>query len=144
MTQARDIKRLAARFYEKVNDAMSTGNTALLDEIVAPNAIDHNPIPGQAPGRDGIKKAFAEFRGAFSDMHMSVQDMVAEGDKVACRIVTRMTHRGEFQGVPGTGRQVTLSGIDILRFVNGTLSERWGEFDNLGMMQQLGVVSAPP
>ncbi len=140
MTKTQDIKRAAARFYEKVNEAMSTGNTALLDEVVAPDAVDHNPVPGQAPGRDGIKKAFAEGRDAFPDMRMSVQDMVAEGDKVACRIVTRMTHRADFQGIPATGKQVTMSGIDILRFVNGKIAERWGEFDNLGMMQQLGAV----
>jgi steroid delta-isomerase-like uncharacterized protein len=139
MTQTQEIKRAAARFYEKVNEAMRTGNVALLDEVIARNAVDHNPIPGQAPGRDGIKKAFGEFRAAFPDMRMSVEDMIAEGDKVACRIITRMTHRGDFQGIPATGKEVTLSGIDILRFANGLLAERWGEFDNLGFLQQLGV-----
>jgi steroid delta-isomerase-like uncharacterized protein len=140
MTQTQDIKRAAARFYEMVNETMRTGNAALLDEVVAPNAVDHNPGPGQAPGRDGIKKAFIEFRSAFPDMRMDVQDMVAEGDKVACRVISRMTHRGDFQGIPATGRQVTLSVIDILRFVNGKMAERWGEFDSLGLMQQLGAV----
>ncbi len=119
---------------------MRTGTMALLDERLAPNAVDHNPTPGQAPGRDGIKKAFAEFRQAFPDMHMRVEDMLADGDKVACRIVSRMTHRGEFRGIRATGKAVTLTGIDILRIEHGMLVERWGEFDNLGFLQQLGAV----
>jgi steroid delta-isomerase-like uncharacterized protein len=138
MTQTEEIKRAAARFYERVNQAMQTGDVSLLDEVIARNAVDHNPIPGQAPGRAGIKKAFAEFRAAFPDMQMTVEDMIAEGDKVACRFTTRMTHRGDFQGIPATGKQVTLSGIDILRFVDGMLAERWGEFDSLGLLKQLG------
>jgi predicted ester cyclase len=141
--QTQETKRAAERFYEKVNEAMRTGNVALLDEVLAPDAVDHNPTPGQGPGREGIKKAFAEGRDAFSDMRMTVLDMVAEGHKVACRIVTRMTHRGDFQGIRATGKQVTLSGIDILRIANGVVAERWGEFDNLGLLQQLGAVRAP-
>jgi predicted ester cyclase len=143
MTQTQEIKRAAAHFYEKVNEAMRTGNIALLDEVLARNAVDHNPGPGQAPGREGIKQAFGEFRDAFPDMRMTVEDMVAEGDKVACRIVTRMTHRGDFQGIKATGQQVTLAVIDILRFVNGKLAERWGEFDSLRLLQQLGAVTWP-
>jgi predicted ester cyclase len=102
--------------------------------------VDHNPTPGQAPGREGIKQAFAEFRRAFPDMQMRVEDMLAEGDKVACRLVSRITHRGDFQGIRATGKAVTLSGIDILRIVNSMVVERWGEFDNLGFLQQLGAV----
>ena len=141
--QTQETKRAAGRFYETVNEAMRTGDVALLDAVLAPDAVDHNPTPGQEPGRDGIKKAFAEFRAAFPDMRMSVLDMVAEEDKVACRIVTRMTHRGDFQGVRATGRQVTLSGIDILRIANGAVAERWGEFDTLGLLRQLGASAAP-
>jgi predicted ester cyclase len=140
MSQTEELKRAAARFYETVNAAMRTGNLARLDEVLAPTAVDHNPTPGQTPGRDGIKKAFAEFHAAFPDMQMSVEDMLAEGDKVACRIVSRMTHRGDFQGIRATGKPVTLTGIDILRIVNGTVIERWGEFDNLGFLQQLGAM----
>jgi predicted ester cyclase len=139
MAQNPDIKRAARRFYETVNEAMRTGNTGLLDQVIAGNAVDHNPVPGQSPGRDGIKRAFAEFRTAFPDMRTTVEDMVAEGDKVACRVTVRMTHRGTFQKVKPTGKQVTLSGIDILRFVDGNLVERWGEFDTFGLLQQLGA-----
>lgn len=138
MAQTQPIKQVAARFYQRVNDAMETGNFALMDDVVARNAVDHNPTPGQVPGREGIKKAFGEFREAFPDMRMTVEDMVAEGDKVACRFVIRMTHRGQFQEIPPTGKQITVSGIDILKFANGALTDRWGEFDSLGFMQQLG------
>jgi predicted ester cyclase len=139
--RTQEIKRSAARFYEEINDTMRTGDLSLLDEVLAPDAVDHNPGPGQGPGRDGIKKAFGEFRAAFPDMHVTVEDMVAEGDKVACRIVTRMTHRGDFQGIRATGKQVTQSGIDILRITGGTVAERWGEFDTFGLLQQLGATT---
>ena len=121
---------------------MRTGDMARLDERLAPNAVDHNPTPGQAPGRDGITQAFAEFQRALPDMQMRVEDMLAEGDKAACRLVSRMTHRGDFKNIRATGKAVTLSGIDILRIVNGMVVERWGEFDNLGFLQQLGTVSS--
>jgi steroid delta-isomerase-like uncharacterized protein len=143
MPETQEPKRLAARFYETVNEAVRTGNMALLDALLAPDAVDHNPTPGQGPGREGITLAFAEFRRAFPDMRMAVEDMLAEGDKVACRIVSRMTHRGDFQGIRATGKAVTLSGIDILRFQHGQLVERWGEFDNLGFLQQLGAIPPP-
>ena len=137
MTQ--DNKRAAHRFYQAVNEAMRTGNLALLDEIIAPDVVDHNRDPAQGAGREGIKQAFAEFRRAFPDLHMTVEDTIAEGDKVAIRFVIRMTHLGDFQGIRATRKAITMSGIDIFRFANGTLVERWGEIDKLGFQQQLGA-----
>lgn len=122
---------------------MRTGRFEVLDVALAPDAIDHNPVPGMAPGREGIKKAFAEGRDAFPDQHVTVDDMVAEGDKVACRVTLTMTQRGAFMGIAPTGKRVTLSGIDILRIAKGVVAERWGEFDMLGLLQQLGAVIAP-
>lgn len=143
MTHTEEIKRAAARFYERIGEAMRTGDLTLLDDVIAPDAIDHDPVPGQAPGREGIKKAFAEFRSAFPDLRATVEDMVAEGDEVACRVTVRMTHRGEFLGIAATGRKVAQSGIDILRMVDGRLAERWGRFDDLGLLQQLGATVSP-
>jgi steroid delta-isomerase-like uncharacterized protein len=117
----------------------SEGNLALLDEIIAADVVDHNRDPGQGAGREGIKRAFAEFRKAFPDLRMTVEDMIAEGDKVACRFVSRMTHLGDFQGIRATKKAIALSGIDIFRFAGGTIVERWGEFDKLGFQQQLGA-----
>lgn len=143
MAQTQEIKRAAARFYEILNEVMRTGRFELLDGVLAPDAIDHNPVPGMAPGREGIKKAFAEGRRAFSEAHVTVEDMVAEGDKVACRVFVRMTHSGEFQGLAASGTRVSQSGIDILRMVDGVVAERWGEFDELGMLRRLGAVVTP-
>jgi predicted ester cyclase len=143
MAETQQLKRAATRFYDTLNDALRTGRLDLLDDVLAPEAIDHNPVPGMAPGREGIKKAFAEGRRSFSDMRVTVEDTVAEGDKVACRVVVRMVHSGEFQGIPATGARVTQSGIDILRITGGVVTERWGEFDLLGLLQQLGAVMAP-
>ncbi len=137
-------KAIARRLYETFNRAVSTGNMSLLDEVIAANGVDRNPAPGQAPGLEGVKQVFDQFRAAFPDFTFTVEDMIAEGDKVASRISTRGTHKGDFQGIPATGKQVTQTGIDILRIAGGKVVERWGEFDNLGLLQQLGVVPPPP
>jgi steroid delta-isomerase-like uncharacterized protein len=139
MAQSADPKRAATRFYERVNAAIRTGNMSLLDDVLLPDAVDHDPVPGQRPGREGIKAAFAEAREAFPDFQMTVEDMIAEGDKVACRLTVRMTHRGPFLGIPATGKNVSLPVIDVLRFVDGRLAERWGVVDNLALLTQLGV-----
>lgn len=137
-----NTKDAARRFYDTLNEALATGNLALLDEVIAPNAVDHNPAPGQGPGLEGIKRSFGEFRAAFSELRLTVEDILAEGETAACRITTRGTHRGEFQGIAPTAKQVSQSGIDILRFADGKLVERWGHFDDLGLWRQLGVVPA--
>jgi predicted SnoaL-like aldol condensation-catalyzing enzyme len=114
-----NTRQLARRFYEIVNQAMRTGDVGLFDSVLAPTAVDHDPTPGMAPGREGIKRAFAEVQQRFRDYRGEVQDIMVEGDKAACRVMARMTHRG---------KELTLRGIDILRFENGLLVERWGQF----------------
>ena len=83
------------------------------------------------------------FRSAFPDLKLTVEDMIAEGDKVAVRIVTRGTHEGELMGIAPTGRTVTINEQHVVHFANGKITEHWGVEDNLGMMEQLGVVQAP-
>lgn len=129
----------ARRFYERMNRAIASGDMAELDAVIAPEAIDHNPIPGMKQGLEGIKAAFAEQRLAFPDLTATVEDVVVEGDRAACRVHMRATHRGAFQGVAATGKRVTLTGIDILRFAGGKVIERWGQFDDLGLLAQLGI-----
>lgn len=136
---------IARRAYEILIQALRTGNMAALDaldEIIAADAVDHNPAPGQGPGLAGIKQAFAEFHAAFPDLHFELEDVVAEGDKAACRVTIRGTHRGSFRGVPASGRRINLTGIDLLRFVDGKIVERWGEFDEADLLKQIGVT--PP
>ena len=136
-------KAIARRMYEAFGQAVSTGNWAALDAVLAADAIDHNPVPGQGPGLEGVKQVFAVFAAGFPDIHFSVEDMIAEGDKVVSRLTMHGTHRGDFQGIAPTGKSITQTGIDILRIVGGKVVERWGEFDNLGLLQQLGVIPAP-
>jgi steroid delta-isomerase-like uncharacterized protein len=136
-------KAIARRMYEAFGQAVSTGNWAALDAVLAADAIDHNPVPGQGPGLEGVKQVFAVFAAGFPDLHFTVEDMIAEGDKVVSRLTMHGTHRGDFEGIAPTGKSITQTGIDILRLVGGKVIERWGEFDNLGLMQQLGVIPAP-
>jgi steroid delta-isomerase-like uncharacterized protein len=137
-------KAVARRTYETFNTAVRTGNFGALEEVLAANTVDHNPTPGQAPGLEGVKQVFGMFRTAFPDLRFTVEDIIAEGDKVVSRITAHGTHKGDFQGIPPTGKQTTQTGIDILRIAGGKVVERWGEFDNLGLMQQIGVVPPPP
>lgn len=126
----------------QIYEAISKGDLMALDHLLTADFVDHNPDPGQVPGLEGVKQGFTMFRTAFPDFQITLEDMIAEGDKVATRVTGRGTHKGEFQGISPTGKQVTVTGIDIIRCAGGKCVERWGAFDNLGMMQQLGVV--PP
>ena len=83
------------------------------------------------------------YRSAFPDIQFTIEDLIAEGDKIVTRYTARGTHRGDLQGIPPTGRQVTVTGIIISRFANGKFVEGWLDFDALGMLQQLGVIPAP-
>jgi PhnB protein len=130
----------AQRLYDAINDFMATGNTARIDEALAPDAVDHNPDPDMKPGREGITDAFAMLRAAFPDYHFTVDDIIVEGDRAACRITARGTHRGSFLGLAPTQRGVVLHGIDILRVVDGKVTERWGAIDTGAFLQQLGAI----
>jgi ketosteroid isomerase-like protein len=115
-----ETRHAAHRFYDTVNEAMRTGNMALFDAVVALQAVDHDPVPGMAPGREGIKRAFAESRAIFLDYRGNVDDVIVEGDKAACRITGRMNYKG---------KEIVLHGIDILRVEGGLIVDRWGQFE---------------
>jgi steroid delta-isomerase-like uncharacterized protein len=137
---AGENKAIARRGYEAINQ----NNPEALDEVAAPDLTDHDPAPGQAPGLEGVKQWFSSMHTAFPDFRMNVEDMIAEGDKVVARVRLSGTHQGEFMGIDATGNRVTIKGIDILRInADGKIMERWGNFDDLGMMQQLGVMEPP-
>lgn len=129
--------------YDVYNQAIRTGNMSLLDEVIAADGIDHDPVLGQAPGVEAVKQTFTMFRTAFPDLYLTAEDQITEGDKVVSRVISRGTHKSDFQGIPPTGKTVTQEGIDILRFSNGKAVERWGVFDNMGLLQQLGAVPVP-
>jgi steroid delta-isomerase-like uncharacterized protein len=132
-------KAIARRWGEEV---WGKGNQAVIDELFAPNFVFNYPLPGATPDLKGYKQSVAMMLGPFADIQCTAEDVVAEGDKVAVRWTWGGTHKGEFMGVPPTGKQVTITGISILRIAGGKIMEEWGEMDNMGMMQQLGVIPA--
>lgn len=133
-------KAIARRWGEEV---WGKGNLAAVDELYATNFVFNWAPPGVGPDLEGYKQTVTMFFAAFADIQASSEDMVAEGDKVAVRWTWRCTHKGEYMGIAPTGKQVTLTGIGIVRIAGGKIVEEWGEMDNLGMMQQLGVIPPP-
>jgi len=131
-----NVRRLIEEFINK-------GDLAVADEIFATNFVNHSPAAGTTPDRQGIKQYITMLHTAFSDFHCAIEDLIAEGDRVVVRLMCRGTHRGEFMGISPTGRQGNVTAISILRFAGGRVMERWNNTDNLGLMQQLGVVQPP-
>lgn len=125
-----------------VEDVWGKGDFAAEQALIAMNVVDHNPLPGFASGLEGHHQVLAMFLNAF-DGQMTLEDVIAEGDKVVDRWTFQGTHRGEFFGIPATGKQVTLTGMDISRIENRQIVEFWHQEDTLGLMQQLGVIPTP-
>lgn len=138
---AEENKALVRRFLEQVDK----GDVVVVDEFIAPNYNDHNPppFPGLSAGREGARQAFALALAAFSDFHHTIEDQIAEGDKVVTRISAYGTHTGELLGIPPTGKRVTMTGITVHRIANGKLVEHWAQIHALGLLQQLGAIPAP-
>ena len=130
-------REIARRFTE---DGWDKRDARALGEMLSNHFVDHDPVPGQSPGGDGYAQMAAAFFGAFPDLRVQNHDVIVEGDKAVARWTANGTHRGELMGIPATGKRVSLKGLDILRVANGKIVERWGEFDALGMMQQLGAI----
>ena len=135
-----DNKTAVRRFYDEV---FNQKNLAGVDAFVGPNQIDHGVPPGFPAGLEGTKQFIGMYLRAFPDVSVTVEDLIAEGDKVTSRVTYRGTHQGELMGIPPTGKQVTVTGMEINRFEGGRSVEHWLEYDALGMLQQLGVVPAP-
>ena len=133
-----DNKALMRRFIEEV---FNKRNLAAIDELIAPNHIDHAAAAVGLPvGPEGSRQAIGMMLTAFPDMHVTIEDMIAEGDKVVFRMTLRGPQQGAFGSIPPTGKQVAVSTIDIVRIEGGKIAEEWGIDDMLGMLQQLGVV----
>ena len=112
-------------------------------ELVAPDFVDHAALPGRAPGLEGVKQKWAMYLAGLPDLRVTIEELVAEGDKVAVRRSYAGTHRGRAAGHPPTGKQVRIGGISIFRLTEGKIAEHWEQLDRLALMQQLGVIPAP-
>ncbi len=135
-----DQNKAAARRY--VEDVWNQGNLTVIDELVAPSATFHDAsVPGgKFSGPQGVKQFVQIYRGAFPDVRLTINDLIADGDKVATRWTASGTHKGELMGIAPTGKRVTVTGCDIAQYQNGKVVEDWASYDMLGMLQQLGVV----
>ena len=133
-------KAIFRRYVEEVGNE---GNLDLVDEIFADYVSHQSDGSVLQRGPEDVKRFMGEFRSAFPDFHTTIEDQIAEGDRVVTRWTMRGTHEGEFRGIAPTGKQMTVTGIGIFRFSDGKVVESWDNFDQLGMMQQLGVVSSP-
>ena len=119
------------------------GNLAIVEELCAPDYVDHNPpVPGVAAGNRGVREANETLSAAFPDTVHLIQDQVAEGDKVVTRLIGRGTFRADYLGIPATGKVVEITGISIHRLAGGRLVEHWAQVDGLSFLQQLGAI--PP
>ena len=125
-----------------VERVLNGGDLNAIDEIMAPNYVGH--VPGFPDAdREGDKQLIGMLRTAFPDLRVQIEDQIAVGDRVVHRLRAEGTHLGEFQGIPPTGNRVTVTGVNINRFVDGRVAEAWGFLDMLGLLQQVGAVPAP-
>lgn len=129
-------KTVVRRLIEEINRR----NLAVIDELVSEDYVNHDIFPGEPTGREGVKKVLGLFLTAFPDLQETTVRLIAEGELVVHQWRSRATHRGEFRGIPATGREVSMNGIEIFRVRNGQITERWGLADSLGLLRQLGAV----
>jgi len=130
---------------QMVEEVFNQGNVSRADEFLAPNFVEREELPPGIPrDREGVKQLTTMLRSAFPDFKATIDDIVAEGDKVVIRQTWSGTHKGESMGVPPTGKSVSFGVIDILRMAGGKCVEHWGQMDSMGLMQQLGAIPAGP
>jgi steroid delta-isomerase-like uncharacterized protein len=135
-----DTTALLRRYYDEV---INKKDTAAIDAFIDPQMVDHAAPPSLPGGIEGQRQVASMYMTAFPDTHFTVEDMIAEGDKVVVRLSVSATQHGAFMGLPPTGKHVAFTGIDIIRIAGGKLVERWAETDMLGLLQQLGFVPSP-
>jgi steroid delta-isomerase-like uncharacterized protein len=138
MMSVQDNKMAARRF---VDEVVGQGNLDVIDELVAEDFVEHQEFPGlPTRGPEAVRANIGLFLAAFSDLDITVEDVIAEGDAVVMRQTMRGTHTGEFMGIPATGKSFEIQAIDIVRMRDGKATEHWGLTDDTAMMQQLGMM----
>ena len=134
-----------ATFQRYVEEGWAKGNVEVADEVFADSYIAHQPDGSEEERTpDDVKQFLRHYHEAFPDLEITIEEQIAEGDKVVTRWASRGTHRGEFRGIAPTGNEVRLRGIGIFRFSpEGKVVESWDNFDQLGMLRQLGAIPSP-
>ncbi len=125
---------------EHLAENLNAGNIDVAVESFAEDAVDHDPAEGQGAGREGFRTFFKALTTAFPDAHIEPAHMVADDDHVCIAYTLTGTHNGDFNGVAPSGKRIEVRGVQIGRFENGKLVERWGSSDELGIMQQIGAI----
>ena len=128
---------LSHRFYREV---MSDGSLEAVDELCSEDYVEHEEFPGLTQDREGVKGFVTLFRTGFPDLNVEVEEILECDDKVVARVRFQGTHKGEFMGVPASGKAIDMPCIDIVRITDGRAAEHWGITDGMALMQQIGVV----
>ena len=126
------IRKLYREFLEQ-------GNVSIADELLDHNYIEHDPFPGMEPNIEGAKKTIAAVHSSLGNIKANIQEMIAEGNTVAVRLVITATHIGDFMGVPPTNRTLNIRRMDFFRFNDGRITESWMFRDTYGILKQLGI-----
>ena len=138
--QATSNKATLRRLHDAVNSGDLEHISRTIDEVVEPEVLIRTPLPIDATGAQALKQVWATLLRAYPDLHVSIEDVIAEGDKIVCRNVVTGTHQGDYMGLPATGRSVTYNEIFIFRFEGSRIAETWGVVDALAQMRQLGAI----
>lgn len=137
--QGQETNKVVAR--RLAEEVFSQGNMRTFDAIFAANYVNHNmPVPGIPGTKEGFERVVAATRQAFPDVHVNIKDMVAEGDFVVFRDTVQATSRGDFLGVPANGKRLEWTEIHFLKIADGQIVEHWTNFDQLGILRQLGAI----
>ena len=134
-----DYKALAQRWFTEV---MNEGKLEVINEICSQDFVDHDPLPGTSPDFAGLKDFVTQVRSAFPDIETTAEDILVEGDRLAVRSTIRGTHKGDFMGIPASGKKVEVSNYDFVRFENDQAAEHWGTIDSAALMEQIGATPA--
>lgn len=125
---------------ERFEHAFAANDAVAIDELCDPGLVDHNPVPGHPPTLDGFKSAIAGYKAAFPDLTVDLGEVAADGDTVATRWMVAGTHEGEMMGIPPTGKQITVEGMNFYHLRDGRITDVWTQFDAVAMLEQLGVM----
>ncbi len=130
-------KAIARRWIE---EAWNKGDLTIVDELIAPGYVLHDPTRPGLKGREGIKESITLFRAAFPDLRFTIEDQISQGNKVVIRYTVQGTHLGPLMDIAATGKQGIITGMDIYRIAGGKIEEAWSNWDTLRMLQQMGVL----